>query len=59
MRDVTDELLDDATALERDDHRRIMAALDGMWTAFEGTEIDCLASQSQPARYTWPACGRA
>jgi hypothetical protein len=44
MRDVTDELLDDATVLERDDHRRIMTALDGMWTAFEGTEIDCLAS---------------
>ena len=44
MRDVTDELVDDHSMLERDDHRRIMAALDGMWTAFEGTTIDCLAS---------------
>ena len=44
MRDVTDELIDDTSPLERDDHRRIMAALDGMWTAFEGTTIDCLAT---------------
>jgi hypothetical protein len=44
MRDVTDELLDDASPLERDDHRRIMAALADMWIAFEGTAIDCLAS---------------
>jgi hypothetical protein len=44
MRDVSDELLDDSSPLERDDHRRILAALNGMWTAFEGTRIGCLAS---------------
>jgi Phosphotransferase enzyme family len=44
MRDVTNELIDDTSPLERDDHRRIMAALAGMWTAFEGTTIDCLAT---------------
>jgi hypothetical protein len=44
MRDVSHELLDDASPLERDDHRRIMTALDGMWTAFEDTRIECLAT---------------
>jgi Phosphotransferase enzyme family len=44
MRDVTEELLDDASLLERDDHRRIMGALEGMWSAFEAAPIDCLAS---------------
>ena len=43
MRDATDDLLDDTSPLEREDHRRILAALDGMWTAFEGTTVDCLA----------------
>ena len=43
MRDATDDLLDDTSPLEREDHRRILAALDGMWTAFEGTTLDCLA----------------
>jgi hypothetical protein len=44
MRDVTDDLLDDTSPLDREDHRRIMAALDAMWTRFWGAEIDCLAS---------------
>jgi hypothetical protein len=43
MRDATPDLLDDTSVLEREDHRRILAALDGMWTAFEGTSLDCLA----------------
>jgi hypothetical protein len=44
MRDAGDELLDDTSPLERDDHRRIIAALNAMWTRFWGVEIDCLAS---------------
>jgi hypothetical protein len=44
MRDATHDLLDDTSVLERDDHRRILAALDEMWTAFEGTSLDYLAS---------------
>jgi hypothetical protein len=55
MRDVSDELLDDASPLERDDHRRIMAALDGMWTAFEGTGIDYLASTHSRLGVAGPA----
>jgi hypothetical protein len=55
MRDVTDELLDDASPLEREDHRRILAALDGMWTAFAGTRLDCLASTWCRLSLTGPA----
>jgi hypothetical protein len=44
MRDATDDLLDDTSPLEREDHRRILAALDSMWTAFEGTSLEYLAS---------------
>ena len=44
MRDATDDLLDDTSTLSRDEHRRILAALDGLWTAFEGTTLECLAS---------------
>jgi hypothetical protein len=44
MRDATGDLLDDTSALDRDDHRRILAALDGMWTAFEGAAPECAAA---------------
>src|SRR4051794_23422588 len=55
MRDVSDELLDDTSPLERDDHRRIMTALDGMWSAFEGTGIDYLASTHSRLGLAGPA----
>ena len=62
MRDVTDDLLDDHSPITREQHRRILAALDDMWTAFAGTRLECLATAARRLSVLGPTaaeCERA
>jgi hypothetical protein len=44
MRDVSDSLLPDGTRLSREEHRRILAAANGMWEAFWGEQVPHLCT---------------
>jgi hypothetical protein len=45
MRDVSKHLVDETSVLSRDTARRILGAANGMWDAFEGKHVECLATQ--------------